>query len=101
MKAPSVSPARDPLLRRELSGPALRDPGGPAHRRGRSAGPHVSGIAVHIGARIASLASAGEVLVSRTVRDLVAGSNLVLRARGTHSLKGVPGDWQVYAAVPG
>lgn len=56
---------------------------------------------MHIGARIASLASAGEVLVSRTVRDLVAGSNLVLRARGTHSLKGVPGDWQVYAAVPG
>jgi len=64
-------------------------------------GPHVSGIAVHIGARIASLASASEVLVSRTVRDLVSGSNIVLRDRGTHSLKGVPGDWQVYAAAPG
>jgi class 3 adenylate cyclase len=64
-------------------------------------GPHVSGIAVHIGARIANLASASEVLVSRTVRDLVSGSNLVLRDRGTHSLKGVPGDWQVYAALPG
>ena len=64
-------------------------------------GPHVSGIAVHIGARIASLASASEVLVSRTVRDLVSGSNIVLRDRGTHSLKGVPGDWQVYAAASG
>jgi class 3 adenylate cyclase len=64
-------------------------------------GPNVSGIAVHIGARIASLASAREVLVSRTVRDLVSGSNIVLRDRGTHSLRGVPGDWQVYAAAQG
>ena len=64
-------------------------------------GPHVSGIAVHIGARIANLASGSEVLLSRTVRDLVSGSNIVLRDRGTHPLKGVPGDWQVYAAAQG
>jgi class 3 adenylate cyclase len=64
-------------------------------------GPHVTGIAVHTGARIASLASASEVLVSRTVRDLVSGSSIVLSDRGTHSLKGVPGDWQVYAAALG
>jgi len=61
-------------------------------------GRHVTGLAVHIGARIAALASPGEVLVSRTLRDLVSGSNLGLRDRGTHLLKGVPGDWQLYAA---
>jgi class 3 adenylate cyclase len=62
------------------------------------AGQNVRGIAVHIGARIASLAVPGEVLVSSTVKDLVAGSGLVFENRGAHSLKGVPGEWRIYAA---
>jgi class 3 adenylate cyclase len=60
-------------------------------------GDDVGGIAVHIGARIASLAGPGEVLVSRTVKDLVAGSGLRFADRGSQILKGVPGDWQIYA----
>jgi class 3 adenylate cyclase len=60
-------------------------------------GADVQGIAVHIGARVAALASAGEVLVSRTVTDLVAGSGLSFTERGSHALKGVPGEWQLYA----
>jgi class 3 adenylate cyclase len=57
----------------------------------------VVGIAVSIGARIASMAAPGEILVSSTVRDLAAGSNLVFHDRGRHELKGVPDTWQVYA----
>ena len=59
-------------------------------------GEDVGGIAVHIGARIAALADAGEVLVSRTVRDLVVGSGLVFEDRGERELKGVPGTWQLF-----
>jgi pimeloyl-ACP methyl ester carboxylesterase len=62
-------------------------------------GQKVRGIAVHTGARIASLAGPGEVLVSQTVKDLVSGSGLAFDDRGTHVLKGVPGEWRVYAAV--
>ena len=58
----------------------------------------LSGIAVHIGARIAATAGAGEVVVSSTVRDLVAGSGLTFEDRGRRELKGVPGSWQLYAA---
>jgi class 3 adenylate cyclase len=58
----------------------------------------VAGIAVHIGARVSSAASPGEVLVTRTVRDLVAGSGIVFDDRGEHSLKGVPESWALYAA---
>jgi class 3 adenylate cyclase len=57
---------------------------------------NVRGIAVHIGSRVSSLAAPGEVLVSRTVADLVAGSGIVLVERGEHELKGVPGTWHVY-----
>ncbi len=57
----------------------------------------VGGIAVHIGARIAKEAEPGEVLVSSTVRDLVAGSGLRFRERGSASLKGVPGEWLLFA----
>ncbi|MGI8658476.1 MAG: alpha/beta fold hydrolase [Candidatus Limnocylindria bacterium] len=57
----------------------------------------VAGIAVSIGARVAGLAAPGEILVSSTVKDLVAGSGLVFEDRGTHDLKGVPGPWHVYA----
>jgi class 3 adenylate cyclase len=56
-----------------------------------------SGLAVHIGARVAALAGPGEVLVSSTVKDLVAGSGLRFDDRGTRSLKGVPGEWGVFA----
>ncbi len=59
-------------------------------------GDGVVGIAVHIGARIAAMAGPDEVLVSSTVRDLVAGSGLKFVDRGTHSLKGVPGDWRLF-----
>ena len=62
-------------------------------------GDGVVGIAVHIGARIGALAGAGEVLVSGTVRDLVAGSGLEFSDRGTHELRGVPGEWRVFAAA--
>jgi class 3 adenylate cyclase len=57
----------------------------------------VGGIAVHIGARVAAEAQPGEVLVSGTVKDLVAGSGLQFRDRGTAELKGVPGEWRLYA----
>jgi class 3 adenylate cyclase len=57
----------------------------------------VAGIAVHTGARVASVAAPGEVLVSSTVKDLVAGSGLVFQDRGFRELKGVPGEWRLYA----
>lgn len=57
----------------------------------------LGGIAVPTGARIAALAGSGEVLVSGTVKDLVAGSNIDFEDRGTHELKGVPGEWRLYA----
>ncbi|HEY8312195.1 MAG TPA: adenylate/guanylate cyclase domain-containing protein, partial [Gemmatimonadaceae bacterium] len=58
----------------------------------------LGGIAVHIAARVAALAKEGEVLVSRTVRDLVVGSGLDFEDRGAHELKGIPENWQIYAA---
>lgn len=61
-------------------------------------GANVGGIAVHIGARIAALAGPGEVLVSSTVRDLVAGSGIEFADRGEASLKGVPGLWRIFSA---
>jgi class 3 adenylate cyclase len=63
------------------------------------AGPKVSGIAVHTGARIAAAARADEVLASGTVRDLVAGSGIQFADRGSHVLKGVPGDWRLFAVT--
>ena len=59
----------------------------------------LSGIAVHIGARVSAIARPGEVLVSRTVKDLVAGSGLAFEDRGPHKLKGVPDEWDLYAVV--
>ena len=59
----------------------------------------VGGIAVNVGARIASLAAPSEVLVSQTVRDLVSGSGLRFEDAGGHELKGVPGMWQLYRVV--
>jgi pimeloyl-ACP methyl ester carboxylesterase/class 3 adenylate cyclase len=60
----------------------------------------VGGIAVHLGARVAAAAAVGEVLVSGTVKDLVAGSGLRFSDRGVHELKGIPGEWHLYAAEP-
>jgi len=60
-------------------------------------GDKLRGIAVHTGARIGALASSGEVLVSSTVKDLVAGSGIQFSDRGTHALRGVPGDWRLFA----
>jgi class 3 adenylate cyclase len=57
----------------------------------------VAGIAVHTAARVAALAAPGEVLVSQTVKDLIAGSGIELDDRGAHELKGVPGEWKLYA----
>ena len=62
-------------------------------------GDDVTGLAVHIGARVIGLAEPNEVLVSRTVKDLVVGSGIVFADRGTHVLKGVPDDWQIYAVT--
>jgi pimeloyl-ACP methyl ester carboxylesterase/class 3 adenylate cyclase len=59
----------------------------------------VRGIAVHTGARVAALADPGEILVSRTIRDLVAGAPVRLDSRGVHELKGVPGSWEIFAVV--
>jgi pimeloyl-ACP methyl ester carboxylesterase len=60
----------------------------------------LAGIAVHTGARVAALAGADEVLVSSTVRDLVAGSGIGFADRGLHELKGIPGDWRLFAVDP-
>jgi class 3 adenylate cyclase len=59
----------------------------------------VRGIAVHTGARVAALAGPGEILVSRTIRDLVAGAPIRLESRGIHELKGVPGTWEIFAVT--
>jgi len=62
-------------------------------------GSKVTGIAVHTGARVAAAAQPQEVLVSGTVRDLVAGSGIRFDDRGSHVLKGVPGDWRLFAVT--
>jgi class 3 adenylate cyclase len=60
-------------------------------------GDDIGGIAAHVGARIEALAAPGEILVSRTMRDLVAGSGIEFRDAGSHVLKGVPDEWRLYA----
>lgn len=62
-------------------------------------GEDVGGIAVHIGARVSALAEPGEVLVSSTVKDLVAGAGIDFHDRGAHSLKGVPGEWRLFRVL--
>jgi class 3 adenylate cyclase len=64
-------------------------------------GDKIAGIAVVTGARIAALAGPGEILVSSTVKDLVAGSGFAFDERGEHDLKGVPGTWRLYAVADG
>jgi class 3 adenylate cyclase len=60
-------------------------------------GDDIAGVAVHVAARVMGEAGDDEVLVSRTVRDLTAGSGLHFEDRGTHTLRGIPEDWQLYA----
>jgi len=60
-------------------------------------GPRLGGIVFHVGARLVTLAAASEVLVSRTVTELVAGAGFEFGRRGTHRLKGLPGEWPLYA----
>src|SRR6185503_20572731 len=57
----------------------------------------LGGLAVHIGARVCALAGTGQVLVTSTVKDLVIGSGMQFEDRGKHTLKGVPGEWQLFA----
>jgi class 3 adenylate cyclase len=59
----------------------------------------MGGLAVHIGARVASYAGASEVLVSSTVKDLVAGSGIAFEDRGLHEFKGVPDWWHIFAVT--
>ena len=61
----------------------------------------VVGIAVHTGARVAAQADANEVLVSNTVKDLVAGSGIEFIERGAHELRGIPGQWRLFAVDRG
>ncbi len=63
-------------------------------------GDDLGGLAVHIAARVGAIAGPGEVLVSGTVKDLVAGSDIAFSERGEHQLKGVPGTWKVFAVTP-
>jgi class 3 adenylate cyclase len=60
-------------------------------------GDDLAGMTVHVAARVAALARAGEVLVTGTVRDVVIGSDLAFDERGKHTLRGVPGEWAVLA----
>jgi len=62
-------------------------------------GERVGGIAVHIGARVAAIAAPSQVLVSSTVKDLVVGSGIEFEDRGAHALKGVPGEWRLFALL--
>jgi class 3 adenylate cyclase len=62
-------------------------------------GDDLTGITVHVGARIAAVGGAGEVVVSGMVKDLVPGAGITFASRGTHSLKGVPGKWQLFTAT--
>lgn len=62
-------------------------------------GDDVGGVAVHIAARVAAHAAGGEVLASRTVKDLVAGSGITFESRGSHALKGIPDEWEIVAVT--
>ncbi len=84
-------------LRDDIRGLGLEIRAGLHTGEGQLLDGQVSGIAVHTAARVAALAGAGEVLVSRTVKDLVAGSGFTFADRGAHALKGVPGEWELLA----
>ena len=60
-------------------------------------GRDIAGLAIHIAARVTSMAGAGQVWVSSTVKDLIAGSGIKFTDQGMHTLKGVPGEWRLFA----
>ncbi len=84
---------------RELASVGLRVRAGVHTGEIEVRGDDIAGIAVHIAARIAAMAGEGEVLASRTVKDLTAGADLAFADRGVHELRGVPDEWQVYAVT--
>jgi class 3 adenylate cyclase len=71
--------------------------GAPVPHRRRTSEQGIGGIAVHIGSRVAGLGDAGDVLVTRTMKDPTTGSGIEFEPRGTHALRGVPGEWELYA----
>jgi class 3 adenylate cyclase len=77
--------------------PVVRSGPASTPARSSSGGDDVGGIAVHFAARVMAAAAPGEVLVSGTVHDLVAGSDHVLEDRGAHALKGIGGEWRLFA----
>ncbi len=83
-------------IREAVSGLGLTIRGGLHAGEVEIRGQDLSGIAMSIGSRVMALAAAGEILVSSTVKDLVAGSGIAFSDRGTHALKGVPGEWRLY-----
>jgi class 3 adenylate cyclase len=86
-------------LREEMAGLGIEIRAGLHTGEVELRGDDVGGIAVHIASRVSSNARAGEILVSRTVTDLVTGSGMEFEDRGSHQLKGVPGEWQLFAAL--
>ena len=64
-------------------------------------GGDVAGLAVHIAARVSALAGSSEVLVSRTVKDLVVGTGITFEEKGSYRLKGIPDEWEIYAVTGG
>ena len=86
-------------LREELAGIGIQLRAGLHTGEVELRGDDVGGIAVHVAARVMAAADPGEILVSRTVRDLVAGSDVTLEDRGMHLLKGIEGDWQLLAVA--
>ena len=95
--ARAISAARD--LREELAPLGLAVRAGVHTGECELIGDDVGGMAVHIGARVSSAAGPNEVLVSQTVRDLVVGSGIQFEERGSATLKGVPGDWRLFAVA--
>ena len=75
-------------------------PSGPACHTGEVEvrGARIGGLSVHIGARVPATAGGGDIVVSSTVKDLLAGSEYTFADRGEHELKGVPGTWRLFAA---
>ncbi|HEY8059534.1 MAG TPA: alpha/beta fold hydrolase, partial [Acidimicrobiales bacterium] len=96
---PSRAVACAHALRRRADGLGLRTRAGAHTGEIELRGDDVGGIAVHIASRVANLAGAGEVLVSRTVKDLSVGSGVTFEDRGEHELKGVPDSWRLYATT--
>jgi class 3 adenylate cyclase len=97
--APAVAVRYGQDLQRAVAGMGLPVRVGAHTAEVERLGDDIAGLGVHIGARVAGLGTPGEVWVTRTVRDVVAGSGLRFEPRGTHVLKGVTEPWELHAAV--